>query len=199
MERKQIDEVLGGLDRVEEQLSRELQNGVEETILLIEGFCEPIYGLKIACQTWHRVKGKNLMAPCKTYNTSYTGLQAWKNQLDKAGVTIVETFDYTATAMTLVALYQNSQNPEHKTLRRYIKDRIYIENKNPHILNLMSVKGGGIGEEIAKAWIAQFGTFWFTIQQDADVLAEVLVGEEGKQKKVGIRARKFLKALGRNV
>lgn len=200
VERKQIDEVLGGIDNVEEQLRRELSNGVEETILLIEGFCEPIAGLKMATQTWHKAKGKhNIMAPGRTYNTSYTGLQAWKGQLDKAGVTIVETFDYTATAMTLVALYQNAQKEEHKTLKRYIKDRIHIENYNPHVLSIMGIKGGGIGEEIAKAWIAQFGTFWYTIGQDPETLANVLVGEEGKQKKVGIRAKRFLKALGRNI
>jgi hypothetical protein len=196
VERKQIDEVLGGIDKVEEQLQRELGNDVEETILLIEGICEPVFGLKIATQTWRRAKGKNVLVPGRTYNCSYTGLQAWKNQLDKAGVTIVETFDYTATAMTLVALYQNAQKEEHKTLRRYIKDRIYVESHNPHILNLMSVKGGGVGEEIAKAWIEQFGTFWYTINQDAEVLAEVMVGE----KRVGTaRAKKFLKAIGRNI
>ncbi|KKK90558.1 hypothetical protein LCGC14_2721820, partial [marine sediment metagenome] len=53
VERKQTNEVLGGMDQVEEQLRRELDNGVEETILLIEGVCEPVVGLKIATQTWH--------------------------------------------------------------------------------------------------------------------------------------------------
>ena len=194
VERKQIYEVLSGMDQVEEQLGREMDNGVEETILLVEGICEPVAGLKIATQTWHKAKGKNILIPGKVYNASYTGYQAWLNQLDKAGVTTVHTFDYTATAMTLVALYQNSQKEEHKTLRRYIKDRIYIESKNPHIYNLLAIKGGGVGEEIAKVWIEQFGTFWYTINQDAEVLAEVMVGE----KRVGTaRAKKFLKAIGR--
>uniref|UniRef100_A0A6M3KU96 ERCC4 domain-containing protein n=1 Tax=viral metagenome TaxID=1070528 RepID=A0A6M3KU96_9ZZZZ len=198
VERKQTGELLASMDSVEEQLQRELQNGVEETILLIEGVCEPIYGLKLATQTWHRAKDRNILVPSRTYNCSYTGYKAWQNQLDKAGVTIVETFDYTATAMTLVALYQNSQKEEHKTLRRYIKDRIYIESQNPHILNLMSIKGGGIGEEIAKALIQRYGTFWFTINQDVEALAETLVGEEGKEKRFGInRAKKLLTAIGR--
>lgn len=200
VERKQADEVLGGIDSVEEQLRRELSNGVEETILLIEGICEPVFGLKIATQTWRRAKGKNILVPGRTYNCSYTGYKAWQNQLDKAGVTIVETFDYTATAMTLVALFQNAQKEEHKTLRRYIKDKIYIESYNPHILNLMSIKGGGIGEEKAKALIDRYGTFWYTINQDADDIAETLVGEEGKEKRLGLpTARRFLKAIGRNI
>ena len=49
IERKQIDEVLSGMDKVEEQLSRELSNGVDETILLIERFCSPLPGLKSCC------------------------------------------------------------------------------------------------------------------------------------------------------
>lgn len=200
VERKQTHEVLGGMDEVEEQLQRELQNGVEESILLVEGVYEPVYGLKLATQTWRRAKDRNILVPGRTYNCSYTGYKAWQSQLDKAGVTVVETFDYTATAMTLVALYQNSQNSEHKTLRRYIKDRIYIESKNPHILNLMSIKGGGIGEERAKALIARYGTFWYTIHQSPEDLAETLVGEEGKEKRLGmLAATKLLKATGRPV
>jgi len=196
VERKQIYEVLGGIDEVEEQLQRELQNGVEETILLIEGICEPVFGLKLATQTWRRAKDKNILIPSRTYNCSYTGYKAWQNQLDKAGVTIVETFDYTATAMTLVAFYQNSQEEKHKTLRRYIKNRIQIENKNPHVLTLMGIKGGGIGEERAKAIIDRYGTFWYAIQQPAEELAETLVGE----KRLGMATvRKLFNAIGRSV
>ncbi len=196
VERKQIDEILSGMDHVEEQLRRELSNGVEETILLIEGFCEPIAGLKIASQSWHRAKGgKRIMVPTHQYNVSYTGLQAWLNQLDKAGVTIVQTFDYTATAMTLVALYQNAQKAEHKTLKRYIKDRIYVEDYNPHVLNLMSIKGGGIGEEKAKALIERYGTYWYTINQDASDISETLVNG----KRLGMKTvEKLFQAIGRS-
>lgn len=194
VERKQIDEVLGGMDQVEEQLTRELGNGIEETILLIEGFCEPIAGLKMACQSWRRAKDKRIYVPGHQYNVSYSGLQAWLYQLDKAGVTIVRTIDYTATAMALVAYYQSSQDPKHRTLRRYIKDRIFIESRNPHILSLMGIKGGGIGEEIATALIDRYGTFWYTISQEAEDLAETIVGK----KTLGLtRARKLLKAIGR--
>lgn len=201
VERKQIDEILGGIDSVEEQLGRELSNGVEETLLLIEGVCEPALGLKVATTTWHKARGKNIMVPGRTYNVSYTGLQAWKSQLDKAGITIVETFDYTATAMTLVALYQNAQKEEHRTLRRYIKEHIYVQGSNPHILNLMQIKGGGIGEEKAKALIDRYGTFWYVINQSVADLAETLVGsEEGKEKRLGEKsAIKLLKAIGREV
>lgn len=199
VERKQVDEVLSGMDKVEEQLRRELQNEVEETILLIEGICEPIAGLKMATQSWHKAKGKrNIMVPGHKYNVSYSGLQAWKNQLDKAGITIVETFDYVATAMTLVALYNNSQKEEHTTLRRYIKDRIYPRPYNPHILTLMGIKGVNLGEARATALIERYGTVWYTLSQDAEDIAETMVGEEDKVKKLGlVTARKLLQAIGR--
>lgn len=200
VERKQADELLASIDAVEEQLQRELQNGVEETILLIEGICEPVLGLRTAIQTWHRAKDRNILIPGKVHNCSYTGYKAWQSQLDKAGVTIVETFDYTATAMTLVALYQNSQKEEHKTLRRYIKDRIHIGSQNPHILSLMSIKGAGIGEERAKAIISRYGTFWYAINQPPEDLAETLVGEEGKEKRLGMKAvERLFKSIGRNI
>lgn len=195
VERKQVDEILSGMDKVEEQLRRELQNEVEETILLIEGVCEPIAGLKMASQSWRKAKGKrNIMVSGHKYNVSYSGLQAWKNQLDKAGITIVETFDYVATAMTLVALYNNSQKEEHTTLRRYIKDRIYPKPYNPHILTLMGLAGASIGQEIGEALITRYGTTWYVLNQSVEDLAETAIGE----KKLGmIRARKILKSIGR--
>ena len=98
--------------------------------------------------------------------------------------------------MTLVALYQNSQKEEHKTLRRYIKNRIYIENPNPHVLTLMGITNGGVGEEIGKALINRYGTAHYTLLQEADDLAETIVGE----KRLGInRAKRLLKAFGRNI
>jgi len=198
VERKQVDELLSSLDNVEEQLQRELSNDVEETILLIEGICQPVLGLKLATQSWHKVKDKNIIVPGRTFNCSYTGYKAWQNQLDKAGVTIVETFDYIATAMTLVALFQNSQKPEHKTLKRYIKDKVYIKSRNPHVISLMGIKNGGIGEEKAKALIDRYGTLWYTLTRPAEELAETIVGDCETGKRLGLKAaNKLLKAVGK--
>ena len=196
VERKQIDEVLTNMDSVEELLSRELSNGIEETILLIEGDCEPIPGIRFATQSWKLARGGKVMVPSHKYNVSYKGYQAWLYQLDKAGVTIVRTAHYLATAITLVAMYESSQNPAHQTLRRYIKDKITIKDSNPHVITLMGIKGGGCGEEIAKALIDRYGTAHYTLTQNVDDLAETLVGD----KRLGqVRARKLLKAFGRNV
>lgn len=196
VERKQIDEILSDMDGVEEQLTRELSNGIEETLLLYEGDCEPIPGTKTATQSWKLAKGGKVMVPHHKYNVSYSGLQAWLSQLDKAGITIVHTCHYLATAAALAALYNNSQKVEHTTLRRYIKDRIITTERNPQVLTLMGIKGGGVGEEIGKALIERFGTAYYTLNQDVDALAETMVGE----KRFGpVRAKRLLKAFGRDV
>lgn len=194
VERKQIDEILSGMDGVEEQLRRYISNGVEETLLLYEGTCEPIPGVKTATQSWKLGKGGKVMVPNHKYNISYTGFQAWLSQLDKAGITIVHTCHYIGTAHTLVALYNNSQKAEHTTLRRYIKEHITVHPFNEHVITLMGIKGANIGEEIGKALINRFGTVWYTLNQDVPALAETIVGN----KTLGInRAKRILKAIGR--
>jgi len=200
VERKQIDEILSNMNGVEEQLGRELSNGVEETILLYEGECEPIPSLKTAVQSWKLAKGGKVMVPHHKYNISYKGLMAWFYQLDKAGITIVHTSHYTATAVALVALYDSSQDSAHTTLRRYIKEHITVQPFNEQVITLMGIKGANLGEARAKALIERYGTVWYTLNRDAEELADTLVGEEGNKKKLGLAtAKKLFKAIGRNV
>ncbi len=194
VERKQIDEILSDLDGTEEQLGREVSNGVEETILIYEGTCEPIPGLKMAVQSFKLAKGGKVMVPSHKYNISYTGLQAWFSQLDKAGITVIHTCHYIGTAMTLVALYNNAQKQEHTTLRRYIKEHIVVKPFNEHVITLMGIKGASLGEARAKALIERYGTVWYTLSQSVEEIAETIVGE----KKLGMAvANKLHKAIGR--
>jgi len=202
VERKQTSEILSSLDDVEEQLGREINNGVEETLLLIEGVCGPVPGFSRATQAYMRPKnvksGRDLLIPGKTFNVNYVGLQAWKSQLDKAGVTIVETFNWEATALTLVGLYNNSQKEKHTTLRRYIKEHIYVKPFNEHVITLMGIRGVNLGEARAKALIERYGTVWYTLNQPAEDIAETLVGEEDKKKRLGMATvNKLFKAIGR--
>jgi ERCC4-type nuclease len=196
VERKQIDEVLSGMDKVEELLQREMTNGVEETILLIEGECEPVPGVRNAVQSFKKAKSRNILVPSHKYNKSYSGYQAWLYQLDKAGVTVVKTPHYIATAHTLVALYKSSQEKTHKTLQRYIKDKIVAKTDNPHVITLMGIKNGGVGEEFAKALIDRFGTVWYTLNRDPEDLASTIVGNQTFGM---VRSKKLLRATGRTV
>lgn len=193
VERKQIDEILGGLDHVEEQLTREIGKA-DETILLYEGTVSHYHDVRPSVRSWKLTKGGKVVAPHHTYHISYTGLQAWFYQLDKSGITVFHTFDVYHTARAIVAWYNSSQKLEHTTLKRYIKDKAYSSDRNPHILNLMNIKGGGIGEEYAKALIDRFGTFWSVVNQTVDILAETRVGKRALGTSAAI---KLLKAIGR--
>ena len=195
VERKQMGEILSDLDGCEEQLRRHLSNGVEETILVYEGLFEPLAGIKIATQVWGKAEGKrHIIVPKHRYDVSYTGIMSWFYQLDKSGITVINTFDYKATAYCLTAWYKSSQKKEHTTLSRYIKPKVFIQEYNNHVLNLMSIKGANIGEERAKAIIERYGTFWQAIHQPAEDLAETMVGN----KRLGMATvTKLLQSLGR--
>lgn len=196
VERKQIDEILSGMMKVEEQLTREMMKLEEfgphgETILLYERTCHP-----------QRLKGvQSLRKTAKGYSeghdyphVNYTQLQAWLYQLDKAGVSNYHTCDQVGTALTLGAWYNSSQDANHQTLKRYIKDHIIIKSRNPHIYNLMAIKGADIGEVKATALIERYGTFWYVINEPVEALAETYIGDKRLGSTV---ARKLLKAVGR--
>ncbi len=192
IERKQAGELLSSIEKVEEQLRRELPNA-DETILLWEGVIEPVMAQNGAnCMAYHKAKGGDILVPGRPYNQNYGGLQAWFSQLDKCGVTVVNTTSMVATALTIVALYRSAQKPEHTTLRRYIKEKIHIETFNPHVLSLMGIEGAMIGEVKAKALIKRFDSLWGVISQSPEELAKT----EG----LGITtATKLLRAVGRGV
>lgn len=201
VERKQIDEILSSVDRVEEQLRREITMA-DRTYLIYEGTFEPIAGVKVGCQSFRKAKDGKIMVPGHKYNTSFSGVMAWFDQLDRAGITVVNTMDYVTTAITLVALYNNSNKEEHTTLQRYIKTKIYPKPFNPHVLTLMGIADVNIGEEIATALVERFGTVYYILGQEPEELASTIIGErkDGGEIRFGInRARKLLKAVGRSV
>ena len=202
VERKQMDEILGGLDHVEEQLRREFVK-TDETILVIEGSCEPVQDIFPMTRSWKMAKSRKVMIPHHNYKLSYAGLQAWLYQIAQVGIHSFHTMDSQCTARAICAWYNSDQKEEHSTFKRYIKDRVVMprgrdkenpEPFNPHILNLMSIKGGGIGEVIAKALIAKYGTYWAVVSQEMDMLAETRIG----QKRFGeVAAKKLLRSIGR--
>jgi len=195
--RKQAGELLGGIDEAEVQLKKDMV-GVDEMKLLVEGVFSPPERLRPkdtktarVVDTWIPTKDGKLLHRGRKYDESYGGVYAWFDQLDKCGITIVQTFDWVGTAMVLVALYKNSQKPEHTTLKRYIKPKITPKPANPNIEVLMYTVPG-LGEKGATALIERYGTAWMVYQQEPGELALT----EG----MGIvMARKVLTRIGRVV
>jgi ERCC4-type nuclease len=192
IERKQINEILADIDGVEEQLTREFPNA-DESMLLVEGLYEASDRATPQIQTFRHVKDKAILVPSRTYDFSYGRYQSWKSSIDKCGITIVETSDYRATAITIVALFKNSLDPDRRTMKRYIKEKIFLEEKNPQVAAMIALGSAykvEIGEKKAKALIARYKTVWAVLQQDPEELAETEYVGKGT-------ARKLLEAVGR--
>lgn len=190
--RKQVGELLGSLDEVELQLRKEMVS-VDEMYLLNEGvFSGATLHGKPGTQIWYPSKDGRFLLQGHKFGTNLNMFYAWIYQLDKCGITYFPTFDWEETATALVAMYKNSQNPEHTTLRRYIKTKIYPPPFNPQVETLMGVKGVDLGEKKAKALIKRYGTIWLILNQEPEELA--------KTEDIGIiTAKRLLKAIGRRV
>jgi len=202
--RKKIGELLGDMSGAEEQLGRDIDR-VDELWLIIEDavYSPTLYAKKNkqtipGIQTWIMAKDKALLRPYHKFGVSIAALSAWLYQLDKAGISHIETFNYEHTASSLIALYNSSQQREHATLKRYIRTKAVHRDWNPHVLSLMGIHtrtDSGmcrtfIGEKKAKALIDRYGTVWEVLCQDADELALT--------ESVGIiDATKLLRAIGK--
>jgi ERCC4-type nuclease len=184
VEHKQVDEILSSVDHVEEQLSRQLPL-CDESYLMYSGTFKPVTNFSTQS---YKFKGK-VAVPGHVYKAcSYTGIIAWFDQLDKCGVTVIQVASEDEIPMALMALYNSSQKPEHSTLKRYIKPKIKIEDKNPYILQLLCLKRIGLGEEGARELVKRFKTTWRIYNASLKELAEV-VGTN--------TAYKLLRAIGK--
>lgn len=195
IERKQWGELLGSVDRVENQLREEILSA-DATDLLVEGI--------VKCTQWgldayvwrddRRSVGfqfsHSFGDPQHTQTMLYAKMMAWFWQLDKAGITVWFTFSYEDTAKAIASFYWNSQKIEHSTLNRYLKPKIGIRSLDPHVLSLMGIEGAQLGQVRAEALVKQFGTLYSVITADAQELAKVSNMGKGT-------VSKLLKAIGR--
>jgi hypothetical protein len=195
VERKQWGEILSDIDAIEAQLRREITQ-VEETYLLIEGVADPTpWGVdayvKSTDKPYYRC-AHTYGDPKRPRVGEYSKIQSWLWQLDKAGISIIQTPNLAGTAICLSAVYRNSLKAEHTTLRRYIKPKISPKPFNPHVLTLMGVAGAELGETRAKALIERFETAWNVLCAPVEKLCEV----DGIGPKT---AERIAKAIGRQV
>jgi DNA integrity scanning protein DisA with diadenylate cyclase activity len=141
-------------------------------------------------------KDEKFLIPGHKFGTSISLFYTWIYQLDKAGITYLPTFNWVETAQALVTMHNNSLKPEHTTLKRYIKHKVFPEPWNHHVETLMGIRDENhksiVGEEGAKALIEEFESVWNIMVQEPEDL--IVVPGIGK-----ITARKLLEAIGRIV
>lgn len=170
VERKQWGEVVGRVDKVEEQLRREMRQA-EELLLVIEGAVEPT---PTGVHIYTRMGGgrfgfrrqRQYGSPKKPQPYTYSMIMSWLWQLEKEGLQIWMTPNYTATAMALVSFYKQGLKKEHTTLKRYIRELTRPPKQNPHVTSLMGIRGARLGEVRARALVKRFNTTYDVVTAD---------------------------------
>ena len=143
LSRKQVGEMLGGLDRVEEQLARDYTH-VDQLILIIEGVIVPVDDTHVKTVSWQgarpRFQGKKF-GNQEPYTFNYYGYRKWLNSVRQWGIEVIEVPTREALINELVAGYTHSQTaPEdHQTFKRAIRPKFDMPTADPQLLNLMSL------------------------------------------------------------
>jgi len=167
VERKTWGELLGSIDKIEDQLRRHKANQPDaRLIFVLEGLAVPNF----SGTTLLRSTNKD-----RVFTAGYTTTQrmsqvyAWLYQVS----TFVEVFQTPTTDATysaLTAFYKGDQKDEHRTFQRPFKEITY--HPNPQVVQLMGLLPG-IGEKRATALIKKFSTVWNVVSASPKELQKV--------------------------
>jgi hypothetical protein len=124
--RKQVGEMLGGLDRVEEQLRRDFEH-VDNLHLIIEGIILPVGAAE--CNTaertgdWFRIRGKHHSDG--NYRFSYHGYRKKLASFRRWGITVTEVPTRETFITEIQSLYENEMTPfeDLSTFRKPIRSK----------------------------------------------------------------------------
>lgn len=173
VERKTWQDMVGGVEDIENQLREQYQMHPKAMLrLIIEGAVEPH---PTGVYVYQRAKGRDVMVPRKEgHNGQYAAIwgkvAGWYEFMD-----VFQTASYPATAGLLVELYKRDQKPEddRETFRKHYK--VMTWHPNVQVMRLLGVAGRdtNIGVEKAEAIIAKFGTMWAAINASPEELAQV--------------------------
>ena len=142
VERKTWQEILSGVDKIEEQLSRHLSDKPNaEHILLLEG---PITAKGDFIQAYSS-KG-NGFSVGRPYRQNITGIYAWLYQISHY-YTIVPTYNIEGSAAALIAMFKSDGQDNHSTLNRNYARRSF--HRDPIVEKYMGVLDG-IGDTKAE-------------------------------------------------
>ena len=167
IERKTWPELLGGMDKVEDQLRRHKSNQPEaRLVFVLEGLAVP----NLAGTTTLKATNKDRVW-VGGYSSSIRMSQvyAWLWQVGQY-LEVFQTPTYSATITALVAFYKGDQKPEHSTFARPYKEMEY--HPNSQVTQLMGMLPG-IGPKRAEALIEKFTTVYNVVGASPAQLATV--------------------------
>ena len=185
IERKQTSEALSDLDGLEEQLGRHLHH-CDELTLLVEGVAKPMAG---GVQTYKFKDGRWIDGYFHKQQNLWSRWNAFKYILwHDCGIHVEEVSHWQGTLAYLITWFKRAQDPDSQVLKRYIIPHMPPFHKNPHIDNLMRLKGFRIGQATAVELINEFGTFAAVMNAPRSDLVAV---------KGGAWTRNYFEATGR--
>ncbi len=178
---KGASEILGSLDHVELQLSKQLEN-CDHAFLAIYGYVEQDprgdcysltpYGKESYVYSSEESTGVQRTFKRRTHRQNYLGYRAKMARFSELGVEVFEVPDLPHLAVQLISLYNNAQH-EGSTFRRIVRERITVagipsQRKNL-MLAIMGIPQAEIGEEMADAIV----TGMETVGQEPNLLTLV--------------------------
>lgn len=190
VERKQVGEILSGLEAVEYQLTEELNTSPYLT-LLIQGVALPSAD---GIDTYLPPKNNRggMLVRARHYKTPWVRYEGWLVALEMRGIRVWRVPDLAAVAIALDRLYVHTRNPESMILQRHLKVPTGF-HPNPYVQTLMGIKGADIGPERAEVLIDIYTTPWNMMNHSPEEIADFVPG-------VGVNlATKILKAFGKDV
>ncbi len=206
--RKTWTEVLGGLDKVTEQLQRELAGPVEYLCLGIEGAIRAdstgVWAYDFdwdRLQTWKSPMAGTLPFKRQRFGINSKAVVAWEQSLSQQGVAVYHCADPLDTAAHLVALHDLTlRGGEHRTLSRLIKVKHQVNclpEERAMALTLMGIEGAGVGEATALAISQSFSNlvelldYW----RDGGTISDTML-PNGTRRIGTVAEQKLQKALG---
>ena len=167
VERKTWNELLSGVDKVEDQIRRHLQDKPEaRLIFMLEGIVVPtMMGTTIL-----KPANKNsIWVTAQNSSVRLSQTYAWLYQIQQ----YCEVFmvpDFPALCTALVACYKSDQKEHHDTLQRHFKAATFTPDFR--VIQLIGIMPG-MGESRAKALVAEFGTLWNILNSTPEQLQVV--------------------------
>jgi len=190
-ENKQSGELLGSLDSVEEQLTRELE-GVDYLGLTVRGIITPTQDGY--CQIWQKAKNNpRIYVADQVYRTHYKSYAAWTSRCEANGIVVKEAADLAGLVLQVVAEYENSMKDDsaHHTFNRIIVLKQQVNewdmDKRRVALQIMGCVPG-VGKEIALALSDHFPSLK-TLMDTLESGAEKEVAAIPLRLKEGVRGR----------
>jgi hypothetical protein len=190
-ERKQIREICEGMERVEDQMRRHLQDQPEvKQYLIVEGVylptgdggMQPFYLNKSGEGWW---KGKE-------YDRRYMSLARYTGFLEairRMGVDVIEVPHWSVTVYKLSRLRVGNEKGDEGIMQRHVK--IPLFHPDPYVVTLMGIKDGGLGPELAQNCLSVFDTPAKLLSQEPETISQHVPGM------TYAKAVKLLQAWGR--